>query len=23
MSWRVLSADGHVLPGQVHFTLLR
>jgi methionine-rich copper-binding protein CopC len=23
LSWRVLSADGHVMPGQVHFTLGR
>jgi methionine-rich copper-binding protein CopC len=21
VSWRVLSADGHVMPGQIHFTL--
>ena len=21
VSWRVLSADGHVLPAQIHFTL--
>jgi methionine-rich copper-binding protein CopC len=21
VSWRALSADGHVVPGQVHFTL--
>ena len=23
LAWRVLSADGHVMPGQVHFTLNR
>ena len=23
VSWRVLSADGHVMPGQIHFTLKR
>jgi methionine-rich copper-binding protein CopC len=22
LSWRVVSADGHVLPGQLHFTVL-
>ena len=21
LSWRALSADGHVVPGQIHFTL--
>jgi copper transport protein len=21
LSWRVLSADGHVMPGKIHFTL--
>jgi methionine-rich copper-binding protein CopC len=23
IEWRALSADGHVVPGQIHFTLLR
>jgi methionine-rich copper-binding protein CopC len=23
LSWRALSADGHVVPGKIHFTLGR